>query len=567
MTYRDKPDPPLRCVILCDGLEFPAWQAECLRQAIDSGHLNVVGLVQRAHTDHSLKDAKWRKRWRERHLALWRVFERFCVKPFSKAIVQISMARLLGDVPLIKDIPVKIGKYSETLGDEAVSFVATCSPDLVLRFSYGILKGEILNLPRYGVWSFHHGDPAAFRGQPPGFWEMVEGAKSAGAILQKLGERLDAGDILHHGQFALVPHSYAKTRDNQYFGSAPWLARVCADIRHNGWDAVRTRHTEIVPDGRVYKQPNNKQTISFAKIILRARLKTFITFKLHRQNWTCGVVDKPIDIVAGLSGDTAQSEALQSTRWMQPSKNEFFADPFGFEEKPDRLRLFFERYYWSQEKGVIATATYEDGAFGQASDVLVTPSHLSYPYIRKNAEVLEILPEQNASGRMKTYQWIDGQMLESNELSLDPNLFDSTIIDYDGLLWLFALQNDWTSNTQLHLFFKEKSKEDWTAHPLNPVKSNIGSARPAGTPFVSRGRLYRPAQDCASHYGSAVVINEIIVLSRTDFVERDAGRLKPVSSGPQPYGLHTISAVGNKTLIDGARRERVPLRSIRHLVR
>ena len=41
--------------------------------------------------------------------------------------------------------------------------------DLLIRGGSGILKGEILNICRLGIISFHHGDNNLNRGGPPGF--------------------------------------------------------------------------------------------------------------------------------------------------------------------------------------------------------------------------------------------------------------------------------------------------------------------------------------------------------------------------------------------------------------
>ena len=129
-------------------------------------------------------------------------------------------------------------------------------------------------------------------------------------------------------------------------------------------------------------------------------------------------------------------------------------------------------------------------------------------------------------------------------------------MEHDGKVWAFTLIEGYTKNTELHLFYSETYDGPWTAHPLNPVKSNIRSARPAGTPFVHEGKLYRPSQDCASHYGSAITVNEVLVMTETEFREAEAFRVEPLADSAYPYGLHTLSQVGDATLIDGARKTR-----------
>ena len=43
-------------------------------------------------------------------------------------------------------------------------------------------KLKILNLNKYGILSFHHGDNRQYRGGPAGFWEVYERNNSSGFI-------------------------------------------------------------------------------------------------------------------------------------------------------------------------------------------------------------------------------------------------------------------------------------------------------------------------------------------------------------------------------------------------
>ena len=88
---------------------------------------------------------------------------------------------------------------------------------------------------------------------------------------------------------------------------------------------------------------------------------------------------------------------------------------------------------------------------------------------------------------------------------------------------------------------------------MNPVKIDIRSARPAGTPFISGGRLYRPSQDCSVTYGGRVVINEVTEISQRVFAEKEVNVIAPPLGTWFDKGLHTISAAGGSTLIDGKR--------------
>ena len=53
-------------------------------------------------------------------------------------------------------------------------------------------------------------------------------------------------------------------------------------------------------------------------------------------------------------------------------------------------------------------------------------------------------------------------------------------------------------------------------------------------------------------------MNRILRLTPDDFAEETAAVLGPDPSGPFPDGIHTLSAVGDVTLIDGKRHRFIP---------
>jgi hypothetical protein len=90
------------------------------------------------------------------------------------------------------------------------------------------------------------------------------------------------------------------------------------------------------------------------------------------------------------------------------------------------------------------------------------------------------------------------------------------------------------------------------------VKTDVRTARPAGTPFVVDGRLYRPAQDCSDEYGGAVVLNEVELITPNGYHERAVKVLRPGRGWAYERGLHTVSAFGDHLLVDAKRRVFVP---------
>ena len=56
------------------------------------------------------------------------------------------------------------GKWSEHFTEDDLDAIRDHQLDVLIRFAYGIIRGDILDVPRHGVWSFHHGDIERYRG-------------------------------------------------------------------------------------------------------------------------------------------------------------------------------------------------------------------------------------------------------------------------------------------------------------------------------------------------------------------------------------------------------------------
>jgi hypothetical protein len=105
----------------------------------------------------------------------------------------------------------------------------------------------------------------------------------------------------------------------------------------------------------------------------------------------------------------------------------------------------------------------------------------------------------------------------------------------------------------LFIYHADQFEGPWQPHQNNPVKSDVRSSRPGGTPFMLHGKLYRPAQDCSVSYGSAIAINEITELTENSFAEKTVRRIEPRAEWKFNKGLHTFSIVADNILIDAKR--------------
>lgn len=90
--------------------------------------------------------------------------------------------------------PEFVDGWKQRIPSEHAAYIGERS-DVVVRFGFGFLIGDVLSTPEHGVLSFHHGDITRYRGLPMGFWEFVQDEPVAGVTVQQLTEELDAGAI------------------------------------------------------------------------------------------------------------------------------------------------------------------------------------------------------------------------------------------------------------------------------------------------------------------------------------------------------------------------------------
>src|SRR6185503_6672458 len=127
---------------MCTSPTLTRWQRRCLELLAE-----VEGVTLAA----ALVDARPRPP-RRRGLAdlrderaLWRVYDARWVGRRSRAVERVDCTDLLADVPQI-DLHVETrGKFSEHVPSDEIAAVRQLDLDFLLRFAFGILRGEILD--------------------------------------------------------------------------------------------------------------------------------------------------------------------------------------------------------------------------------------------------------------------------------------------------------------------------------------------------------------------------------------------------------------------------------------
>lgn len=463
----------------------------------------------------------------------------------------VPWSSVLRDVPEFVVTPERKGPVDH-IRPEDVARVMEHTPDVLLRFGFNILHGPVLEAPRLGVWSFHHGDEEHYRGGPAGFWELLRDEPVVGAVLQRLTERLDGGRILHKGWFATVPHSLSGTVDTLLMGSSGWVARQCQRVLLEGAEAADgVVSTTTAP---VLRYPANGVFLRFAWRSLRNKCRFHWRELMVQEEWNIGVRRAPI-------GTLLHQRTLSDVEWMELAPGTFRADPFGWDDH-EGLHVVHELYHHGHASAVLHEQVHgPQGVITERPIRSPFPGHLSYPYVLRHEERTYVVPESMADGRTVLMELV-GDGLREVAVLADVPLADPTLFQHEGRWWLFGTRPPLT-NVDLVAYHSTDLHGPYVPHALDTLVSDIRGARPAGTPFLLMGRLIRPAQDSSLTYGGRVVFHRIERLTPGRYEETLVHTVDPDPRSRWNEGFHTVAAVGGITLVDGKRHVFVPSRMLR----
>jgi hypothetical protein len=550
--------------VMCrDVTQLESWQLACLDQIAALGFVTQALVILDANNkEKSILD-------RVRNLGFRRIVFVAMYKYFfrAKARKTADASRILGDADVLLCRTELRGKYSEYFCDDDVEAIRDQNLDIIIRFDFGIIRGDILKSARYGVWSFHHDDEMKYRGDPPCYWEIAKDDPVTGFILQRLTDRLDGGTVLRKGFIRTQSHSYNRNLSAALFESAKFPALVCIDIQNRNTDYF-DRHPSVT-DAPIFKCPSIlEQTRVLGKMLLAWIKRLWIALFQHEQ-WTLGIVDKPIQEF--LTDSTHNANYLSTF-----NRSRFLADGFGLAHG-NELVVLCEDYSYKSDIGDICWLKID-----RKGELLVGPqpafdltTHASYPYIFEDNDEIFCVPEtcrakDTTIWRSVTFPgtWEKVATILEGKTVVDPTVFRHG--DYWWIFFTMKESKETGASTNLYAWYSTQLDGLWAPHALNPIKTDVRSARPAGTPFFHEDKLFRPAQDCSRTYGGRVTINRVDRLTPTEFDEDEVIVLNPDRSSQYPHGMHTLVSMGDVTLIDAKRHIFIPSalnREVRYLFR
>jgi hypothetical protein len=546
----------LRIGVLVDGPEVPAWAFRMLEKVRENGDAEIVLIVQNTPECRPPRSflTKLREHSRQLGSLLLEKLERRLFRLKPDAFDRKDLRELLPDVPIRSVEPLR-SRFSDTFPDDALADIRSRNIDVLVRLGFRILRGEILKAARYGVWSFHHGDNRVNRGGPAGAWEVLLNWATTGSVLQVLTEDLDGGQVLFRSQSKTDHLSIRRNRNAMYWKTLSFLPRALRQLRRLGpavfFEQVDRRNSApALYSQRLFTTPTNRELLT----LLPRHAARWIGLKLRSLLF----VDQWFLLFA-FSKQPGFSSSIWRFRRIIPPKDRFYADPFVV-YREGVYHVFMEELRSENNRGFISCCQIsEDGSVTEPTPVLQRPYHLSYPFVFQVGQETCMIPETSEIGAIELYRCIEFPLKweKHSDVMRGVSAVDATLHEEAGRWWLFTniRENEGASSLdELFLFHSsDPLAGQWTPHPMNPIVSDVASARPAGRIFRHNGKLYRPSQDCSQGYGYGVRINEIVTLTDEDYEERQVTGIEPHWS-PDVRAVHTFNFEERLTVIDSVRR-------------
>ncbi len=565
--------PPLRIGLFLDGLSLP----HCYEQVIDhiqrSNFATIELLVIRGYASpESMKPrrSKWRrigdilsdpKRRRYLGFAIYNELDKKYFSGANHPYEEVDCTERLRGIKSLEITPIVKG-FVHRFAPEDVEEIRKLDLDVILRFGFNILNGEILTAARHGIWSYHHGDNDFYRGGPPHFWELYEKNKLSGVILQVLTEELDGGQVLAKALFSTDPGGIStfQNRFTPSWGAVHLVIQKLYELHNYGWEHLERHSIPNQPyQGRrkIYRTPTNRELLRWlvpALALKSARrfARLFKREKIHL--WRIALRSGSHKLFH--KGGPVDPSGF---RWLTAQKGHFHADPFLIEDR-GRIWLFFEDYSYGERKGVIACRqVFADGELGKVQTVLRRPYHLSYPFVFKHEGSCYLIPESASNRTVELYRATDFPYRWSlvkvlyQEKAVDTTVF----IDGDTFWFFTTLKAPAGDGACLCLFYADRIDGEWHWHPSNPLSMDVRDARCGGRVFRQDGRLIRISQDGSGRYGSSFSFREIVMLSKTDYRENLLWTVEPWSESF--WGTHTYDHCLGIEVIDGVTDTPQPL--------
>lgn len=526
--------------VICDTTTLFAWQEIVVKKLLSEAgnELKLVIFENESQNKERLPSS-------QKSGFLWDFYYRYVVGKKSKALQLMYSDELFEGISKVYFNLVEDHNEGTILHDSDIDKIKNYELDFIIDFSSLKLQGKVFNSCKYGIWSYQFGDPEKYMGSISCFWEIYHEDVLTKACLKRLTNVPDSIVLLKEG-YLKTNASYTKNIDNIYFEATGWPLQVCQDIKNNSIDNFKIS-SKLKP-GKFHVPPGNLRLVIFFLIQIKLLIKRLSKLIFYTDYWNIGIALSPIQ-------EFLNNQKVPQVQWFSGlPRDRFMADPFGLYHN-ENLHIIYEDLRFDQRIGKTASFLFKNDSFIENKIVIDEKFHMSYPFLMEYENEIYCIPETYQANQVRLYKAIDfPEKWKLEKILIDDYAgIDNTPFEHEGTWFLFSTDKNSGPHHNLNIHYANNIFGPWVEHPKNPVKTDIRSARPAGTIFEHDGAIFRPSMDYSEKIEGRIVINKIVKLTIHDFREEAHSIVNPFKNTFFSDKVHTLSQVGPFTLVDGAK--------------
>ena len=541
----------LKIGILLNNYFIPSWEYQILKDLSNSDFAKIV-LMIRNKSKYSLAGER---EWSLAHtvIKLLEKADRVIFKRRHDYNLKKDVSDMYKDVP---ELNINPGKdfYNESFNKHTINEIKSLNLDIIIKFGFHILKGDILKIPKYGIWTYSIDDYKILNAINSGFWEVVRNCPVTNSALGILKEDTEEKTVIFSSWESTCPFSINVNRNKVFWRATLFMPRIMNGLYKYGdnyLSSLKNKFKSVrINKDKLLQTPSFLTTARYILNYFAITAKHIYKklFYTDTFNWLL-----LFDIK---NGNNCYSTNFSSFKKISSPKGFFWSDPFVV-AKNDNYYIFVEEFIYKTNKAHISVLKLDNkGNLLSSERIIERPYHMSYPFVFKIDATYYMIPETCKNKTIELYKCIDFPYKWEFDRNIMENLsaVDTTLFYYNNKWWLFT-SLDQTDNisgcgTELFLFFSDNIfSDDWKNHPNNPIVSDVRTARPAGKLFIHDGKIYRPSQDCSVRYGKGFNLNQVTKLTDTEYDETVLTEVEPVWD-KKLKGTHTFNFDKDFTIID-----------------
>lgn len=428
--------------------------------------------------------------------------------------------------------------FEERLKNENFDFLIWLSDESPHELFYKNLN--------YGILSFTHGDHDV-RFSHFGYDEFMKmkGVISSTLILKKSIN--DSGKVVDQTWSTMPSLSLSRSRNEHAWKLHSFIPRYLKRFSKEDKTFFSKKTPQLKKENSSNKKPPNEiSALINLSIHIWHIVYNFIRKKFYREQW-----------LLLFKNETNPSTSVNDFKIIKPPKDRFWADPI-LVQKENKNYLFFEELPFSTNRGFLSVVEInENGLSGSVTPILEKPYHLSYPFIFELEDKYYMIPESNENKDIQLYECTNFPNEWKHKMNLMTDLVavDTTLFFHNEKWWMFTVISECKGigkNDELFLFYADTPlTKDWKSHPQNPVISDVRRARPGGSIYIHDGKIIRPSQDCSKKYGYGINLNEIEILTETEYREKPIQHIAPSDIHKNIRRTHSYAHQTGVSVIDG----------------